>query len=122
MKKLLLLALLITSFSGFSQVVGKVTDEAGEPVPYVNIYLKDTYKGTTSNNEGNYKLDYEQTGTNTLVFQFLGFKTLEKEVNIERFPFILNVSLAEESTSLDEVVLKSGKNPAIRVIKKAIKY
>ena len=122
MKKLLLLAFLFISFSGFSQLVGKVTDETGEIIPYVNIYIKDTYKGTTTNNEGNYMLDYEQTGKTTLVFQFLGFKTLEKEVNITNFPFVLNVSLAEESTSLDEVIPNSGENPALRVIKKAIEY
>ncbi|WGK64873.1 DUF5686 and carboxypeptidase regulatory-like domain-containing protein [Croceiramulus getboli] len=120
MKYLIALCGLLVTLSGGSQVVGKVTDEAGASLPYVNIYLQDSYTGTTTNADGNYKLELEKTGTYTLVYQFLGYQRLQKEVNIDRFPYILNVSLQPETTSLDEVVVSSDVNPADRIIRETI--
>ena len=54
----LLLLVLLSSNYVFSQCIeGKVTDKTGEPIPYATIYAQDVSKGTTSNIEGNYKLD-----------------------------------------------------------------
>lgn len=116
----LLTACYLISAIGFSQVVGKVTDAQNQSVPFVNIYVKDSYQGTTSNQEGNYELNLSKKGPQTIVFQFLGFQTVQKTVDLDHFPFILNVSLKEETTSLDEVVIKSGENPANRIIRHAI--
>ncbi|MFD2432397.1 DUF5686 and carboxypeptidase regulatory-like domain-containing protein [Mesonia maritima] len=122
MKKLLFVFFLFCSSLSFSQITGKVTDTNGETLPYVNIYIENSFKGTTSNQEGNYELEYQKKGETTLVFQFLGYKTLKKQISIEEFPYTLNVSLQEESTSLDEVVVNSNENPANRVIRKAIEF
>lgn len=103
-----------------AQVVGEITDTKGEKLPYVNIYLENSFTGTTSNQEGNYELEISQPGDYTIVYQFLGYKTQKKQVNIQSFPYTINVSLAEESTSLEEVVINSDENPADRVIRKAI--
>lgn len=115
-----LFALLFLACNSFSQVTGKVTDTEGNPLSSVNIYVEDSYNGTTSNQSGNYALEMKQTGKTTIVFQYLGFKTLQKKVTIEKFPFVLNAVLKEESNSLDEVVINSGENPANRIIRKAI--
>ena len=120
MKKLLLLTLLLLSGVISAQVVGEITDTNGEKLPYVNIYLENSFTGTTSNQEGNYELEISKPGEYTIVYQFLGFKTQKKTVNIQSFPYTLNVSLEEESTSLEEVVINSDENPADRVIRKAI--
>lgn len=103
-----------------AQVVGEITDTKGEKLPYVNIYLENSFTGTTSNQEGNYELEISKPGDYTIVYQFLGYKTQKKQVNIQYFPYTINVSLAEESTSLEEVVINSDENPADRVIRKAI--
>ena len=103
-----------------AQVVGEITDTKGEKLSYVNIYLENSFTGTTSNQEGNYELEISQPGDYTIVYQFLGYKTQKKQVNIQSFPYTINVSLAEESTSLEEVIINSDENPADRVIRKAI--
>ncbi|WP_363235494.1 DUF5686 and carboxypeptidase regulatory-like domain-containing protein [Mesonia sp.] len=120
MKRLLLLTLLLHSGGISAQVVGEITDTKGEKLPYVNIYLENSFTGTTSNQEGNYELEISKPGDYTIVYQFLGYKTQKKQVNIQSFPYTINVSLAEESTSLEEVVINSDENPADRVIRKAI--
>lgn len=105
-----------------AQIIGKVTDAKGQALPYVNIYLKNSYLGTTSNEDGNYSLDLSRKGEYTIVFQFLGYKTASKTIRPNAFPFILNVMLEEETTSLDEVVINTNEDPAYRIIRQTIKH
>ncbi len=114
----LLLLLLTTQVS--AQIVGKVTNSEGEPLPYVNIYLEDSYTGTTSNDDGNYELAVNKTGKYTVVFQFLGYTRVTEEISISSLPHILNVTLKEETTSLDEVVIDTSEDPAYRIIRNTI--
>lgn len=104
----------------YSQVSGTVTDENSKMLPYVNIYTEDGSFGTTTNEEGYYQLKIEQPGNYNLVFQFLGYKTLKKQVSLDELPFQLNVSLRLETTSLDEVTINSNQNPANAIIRNAI--
>ena len=120
MKKILFLILCCFLFQGQAQIIGKITNTANEALSYVNIYVKNTYTGTTSNDDGNYELNVGKEGTYSIMYQFLGYKTITKEVTIERFPFILNVSLEAETTSLDEVVITSDEDPALRIIRATI--
>lgn len=103
-----------------AQVKGKVTSATNEILPVVNIFIENTYIGTTTNNDGLYELELEKAGTYTFVFQYLGFKTLKKEVTISSFPFTLNAELEEESVNLNEVVINSKENPAHAIIRAAI--
>ncbi len=103
-----------------AQIVGKVTDTNNQPLPYVNIYLQNSYTGTTTNDDGNYSLNASEKGEYKVIFQFLGYKTLTKTVTPTTFPFILNVSLEEETTSLDEVVVTTSEDPAYRIIRETI--
>ena len=71
--------LALISFQSFSQIKGAVTDNKNEPLPFVNIYIENTYTGTTSNEEGNYELNITKPDSYTVVFQFLGYKTVKKK-------------------------------------------
>lgn len=120
MKYYLFFLLLIFPFLGKSQLIGKVTNTQGEPLPFVNIYLENSYSGTTTNDDGNYKLDVT-TGNYKVIFQFLGFTTIVKEIEIASGkPLLLNVTMREESTSLSEVVISSKEDPAYRIIRETI--
>jgi hypothetical protein len=120
MKKTLFVFLLLATHFLHAQIVGKVTDTKGEALPYVNIYLQNSYIGTTTNDDGNYSLTASERKDYKITFQFLGYKTLTKTVSPTSFPFILNVSLEEETTSLDEVVINTSEDPAYRIIRKTI--
>ncbi|MEM7086213.1 MAG: DUF5686 and carboxypeptidase regulatory-like domain-containing protein [Bacteroidota bacterium] len=120
MKQLLLgLTFFITAHLS-AQIVGTVTNDKGEPLPYVNIYLENTYNGTTSNEEGNFTLDLSVAGEYTVIFQFLGYSTVKKTVTINSFPHTMDVSLTETSVSLDEVVVSTSEDPAYRIIRETI--
>ncbi|HEX9826268.1 MAG TPA: DUF5686 family protein, partial [Flavobacteriaceae bacterium] len=108
------------SLSAFSQIKGNITNPKNEPLPFVNIYIENTYLGTTSNDDGNYELNVSTPKTYTVVFQFLGYKTIKKTVTISEFPFELNAVLNEEEITLNEVVINANDNPANNIIRQAI--
>ncbi|KGL61551.1 DUF5686 and carboxypeptidase regulatory-like domain-containing protein [Polaribacter sp. Hel1_33_49] len=120
MKKIITLFFLFVSVTFIGQVKGKITDMKNNPLSFVSVYLDNTVTGTTSNDNGDYILDLIRKGKYTIVFQFLGFKTVKKEVEISSFPFYLNVKLEEESVQLSEISISTKDNPANRIIRNVI--
>lgn len=123
MKKFLLVFLLGTAWLGFSQtkVSGVVADEFGDPVPFANVIFKDSQEGTITNENGRFYLESDQNYTAILV-SFLGYQTNQIEL-AARTNYQMEVVLIEEASSLDEVVLLTGKqskkdNPAIDILRK----
>ena len=120
MKFKLLFAFLLFSGFLFSQIKGKVTDSKGNALPYASVTVEKTYNGTSTNENGEYELNIKKTGSYTLVFKILGYKTRTISQEINSFPVIINVTLLDEEYSIDEVVVKSGENPANGIIRSAI--
>ncbi|REG94064.1 DUF5686 and carboxypeptidase regulatory-like domain-containing protein [Flavobacterium aquicola] len=120
MKNAFLYFLLLLSFHSFAQIKGTVTDEKGNPLPFINVFEENTYNGTTTNEQGKYQLHLKSTGKNKIVFQYLGFKTQKIAVPIENLTLPLDVKMIEENFSLNEVVITTKDNPANTIIKKAI--
>lgn len=114
MKYLLYLAVVLFSSSIIAQdygvITGKLTDKetAGEPLPFANVLIKGTTKGTTTDFDGNYTLDNVAAGTYTIEFSFVGYQTVEK-VNVE-VPAGGTVTLNQEMSAgalLEEVIVKT---------------
>lgn len=120
MKNFILFAFLFFSISSFSQIKGTITDEKGNPLPFVSIFEENTYRGTTSNEQGQYQLLVKEIGKNRIVFQYLGFKTQKVTVSSESKTITLNIKMQEESFALNEVVIDPKNNPANAIIKNAI--
>lgn len=120
MKIAYLFLLLFLSFCSNAQIKGTITDEKGNPLPFVSVFEENTYNGTTSNEQGNYQLNIKSVGKNKIVFQLLGFKTQKIAIPAEKLPFTLDVKMFEESFSLNEVVINPKNNPANAIIKSAI--
>lgn len=119
-KNLLNLFFILFSTITSAQVVGTITDAKGEALPFVNILVENTYKGTTSNDDGYYELNISESKAYTIVYTFLGYKTVKKNVTIDKFPYEINITLQEESVTLGEVVIDSEDNPANAIIRQAI--
>lgn len=120
MKNYTLLAFLFLSISNFAQIKGTITDEKGNPLPFVSVFEENTYSGTTSNEQGNYQLNVKEVGKNKIIFQYLGFKTQKIVVSSDSKTITLNVKMLEESFALNEVVIDPKNNPANAIIKSAI--
>lgn len=120
MRNFTLVAFLFFSISNFAQIKGIITDEKGNPLPYVSVFEENTYTGTTSNEQGKYQLNIKEPGKNKIIFQYLGFKTQKITVTPESKTITLDIRLQEESFSLNEVIIDPKNNPANAIIKSAI--
>ncbi len=118
-KQITILILMISSISS-AQIKGIVKDEKGNPLPFVNIYIENTYVGTTTNELGKYEINTTEHKNVALIFQYLGYKTQKQILNISQFPFTFDVTLQEESYQLNDVVISSAENPANAIIRQAI--
>ncbi len=94
--------LLSTTMNAQSTVVeGKITDAAGLSLPGVNIQEKGTKNGTSTDFEGSFKINVASNKA-VLIITYLGFQTQEVSVAGKSR---VNVSLSEQSNSLNEVVV-----------------
>ena len=83
------------------QIAGRVVDEKGEGLPGVNIQIKATNRGTTTDERGNYILTVPDANA-VLVFSLVGFAPQEITVGSRT---TLNITLATDNKTLDEVVV-----------------
>lgn len=120
MKNAITLFFLFLSFYQFAQIKGTIKDEKGNAIAFANIYVKDTYISTTSNEKGKFELNIKKEGNYSILFQYLGYKTHKEVITVSKFPTTIDVTLYEENIELNEVVISKKENPAIDIIKKAI--
>ena len=120
MKKITTLLLLFISIITIAQIKGTVTDTKGNPIPFANIYVQDTYMSTTSNEQGKYELTIKTPGNYIILYKYLGYKTEKKVIEFNTLSQIVDVTLIEENIQLEDVVIDKKVNPAIQIIKNAI--
>ena len=66
MKQQITLFLLFLTTISFAQIKGTIKDKDGNALPFVNIYIENTYIGTTSNEHGKYELNTTQKNNGPL--------------------------------------------------------
>jgi TonB-linked SusC/RagA family outer membrane protein len=82
-------------------VSGRVVDEAGAAIPGVNVIIKGTAQGTTTDADGKFTLALADSSA-VLVFTFIGFAT--QEVPIQNRS-VINITLKPDVVSLQEIVV-----------------
>jgi iron complex outermembrane recepter protein len=110
MKRVGILILLLTlSVSLFSQeITGIVTNQNGDPLIGANVVIKETFKGTATNANGEFKFTKVRSDNYTFVISYLGFQTIEKEVTSEN---LKNLKFVLESASIlsEEVIVTATR-------------
>lgn len=87
------------------EIKGKVVAaDDGSALPGATVIVKGTSDAVQTDLEGNYSIKVNKADA-TLVFEFMGFNTLEKKVGGQS---IINVSLASSAEVIDEVVITTG--------------
>ena len=104
----LLFVFMISLFAGmpaaFAQkrtVSGKIADNNGILMPFVNVTVKGTSVGTTSSADGVYGIAVPE-GSNTLVFSYIGHRT--KEVNISGRTTV-DLTMEKDGSEMESVVV-----------------
>ena len=109
MNKVLFYLFLIFNFT-FANILikGVVVDGSGKPIPYANIYIKDTFDGISSNDKGQFSFTTFESGNQTFVASFIGYEIFEKEILIESDDIFINVILEASASRIGEVSITAG--------------
>jgi len=81
-------------------ITGTVIDENQMPIPGVTITVLGTSTGTVTDADGKYSIDAPDGSS--LVFSFIGYTTQTIEIGSQS---VIDVTLAEDTQSLDEIVI-----------------
>lgn len=108
-------------FSGYAQGIrGRITNDLGEPVPFANIYVPQLSTGTSSNIDGYYELKLPE-GNWKILFQYLGYQTLSRDMSIIKSMLEINIELTTQNYRIPDIkVLASGEDPAYYIMRHAI--
>lgn len=123
MKPLLLFTLsVILSYAGYTQTIsGTITDSKNEVLPFSSVVVKGTTQGASANSKGFYAIQL-QPGSYTLVCQYIGYKSEEKKITVEKGKNTeVNFQLEPQQYSLQDVTVSTnGEDPAYEIIRKTI--
>ncbi len=117
MKRILLLSMVFSFafvFSAWAQrtVSGKVTDDTGEGLPGVNVVIKGTTTGVTTDLDGNYTISVPDDNA-TLVFSSVGMMTQELVVGARS---VIDLGMSVDTQELQEVVVTGYQSQLKREI------
>ena len=98
-------------------ISGKVTDEGGLPLSFVNVLVfnsegDSTITGTTTEEDGTYIINELETGNYKLNFSYVGFETKEDIVKLTSNKNLGTIVLKESAEMLEEAVV-TAKLPNI---------
>src|SRR6056297_1806603 len=95
-----------TAFAQNGTLTGTVTDQrTGESLPGVNILVQELERGAATDLDGNYTIQNLPYGTYNLRVTFVGYRTVNIEVEINSSEQTLNIQLREDLVGLEEVVV-----------------
>ncbi|MDQ2180462.1 TonB-dependent receptor [Marinifilum sp. D714] len=94
-----------------ANVFGDVkSEQSGEHIPFVSIYLEGTTLGITTDHTGHYLLVNLPAGEHTLVAKSMGYEMAKQKIKVESGKTIeVNFVLKELVMSLDDVVVTGTK-------------
>ncbi|AQS95271.1 TonB-dependent receptor [Polaribacter sp. BM10] len=102
-----------TTNAQLNSIKGKITSN-GKPLPYVNIYLKNTKIGTSSNENGFFELQNIENGVYTIVASSIGFKSKSAKINVKNASTITKNFDLNENNDLDEIVVSGTLRPVTK--------
>lgn len=109
LKGLLLLLMMVPIMlfgQGEGVLSGKVSDEKGKGIEFVNIAVMGSTIGVSSDARGYYKLSLPSDTTLTIVFSFIGFKQIEKQIILKAGEKrVMNVTMYLSSTTLPDITV-----------------
>lgn len=83
---------------------GFITDEEGSYLQGATIFLEELDRGTTTDEEGYFRLSMEQ-GEYTLITRYIGMETKSIRIRIHSAD-TLRITLAEQELDLEEVIVE----------------
>ncbi len=91
-----------------TKISGRVVDTESQPLPGANVFIKDSYDGVSSKEDGSFSFITEEEGDAFLVVSFVGYQTKEESISLTGNDIEIEIILEEEAEELGAVVISAG--------------
>lgn len=113
---LAILLLLGGLFCGMSaattgDVVGRVLDDTGSPLPGAHVVLVNGKGGVTTDQDGYFRIPYTNAGAVRVKVTYVGFQTETFVINTDKNKSENILRLTPDATTLDQVVVTATRTP-----------
>lgn len=98
----------ITALNAQTKLTGNVKDAKGTAMPGVNVFIKGSYDGISTDASGNYSFTTTENGEQILSATFIGFEPQDKKVILVGQDQTINFTLVEKSNELNTVTITAG--------------
>ncbi|MEO7990248.1 MAG: TonB-dependent receptor [Chryseolinea sp.] len=102
----LILIISASSWAQVGNVQGRVSTAEGSPAEFINVILKGTNKGATTNGKGEFEIKNVNAGSYRLIASFVGLESKEEHVEV----------VAGETTRISEIILTENTNELNEVV------
>ncbi len=89
-------------------VQGTVSSQKGELLVGANIYIENTYDGSSSDVSGSFQFTTTETGTQQIVVSMIGFHPFKQPINCSTSKIVLELKLKEKIDQLHAVTISAG--------------
>lgn len=96
-----------TTISGF------VHDQSGNPMPGVNVYVKDTYDGTITSIDGTFSFKTTESGEHEIIASMIGFKNFGVVKQLEGASIRLDITMKENVVVLTSALVSASSEHAV---------
>jgi hypothetical protein len=102
--------MIFTFFPVFGQIKihGKITDKKDNPIIGANVYLKNTYDGSTSSVDGIYTFSTKEKDSAILVVEHISYEPYQQKIVLTGKDLEINIKAEELVTLLDAVTISAG--------------
>ena len=100
--------ILISNCQAQTIIYGSVKSEQSKALPFVNVFIKGSFEGSSTDNDGYYYFRTSCKVKTILTASFIGYETIEKEIipgsDSLRVDFVLKLL----STNINEIIISAG--------------
>ena len=110
MKRILFVFMMCIFHTSWSQlfIEGYITDEKGIPLDGANVHLHETMQGTATDRNGYFRLSNIKSGHYHLHVEYIGYSSINDEININNSSLKLNYSLQETMLEIDQYLIEES--------------
>ncbi|MGB8317221.1 MAG: TonB-dependent receptor [Ignavibacteriaceae bacterium] len=94
--------------NGAGKVYGKIIDEEGKPLAFVNVYLLNSLEGTMSDENGNFSFFTKNKGKAELVASLIGYKKYQEIINLSLPHDSILIVLSASAITTKEVIVTAS--------------
>jgi len=122
MKNLIIIIIASISFTNINAqkiLKGKITNKKGNAIIGANVFIKNSYYGTSTDTLGNFSFEFEKNNNDTLAVNYIGYNSFEKKVSYFSDLKNINIKLTESVNNINAVVVSAGAFEASDIKKSA---